>query len=113
MLPSDGLGKKFSGSLEGDALLFVVYPRSPFLISPHLAKFCPSGLPVPCLYENRACRRILEIEGHLIPYKVFIASEGMKPKLTVLIFSRDKSLADKALNKIREIYRVNFDYSRF
>ncbi len=113
MLPSDGLGRKFSGSLEGDALLFVVYPKPPFLILPHLAKFCPRGLPVPCLYENGACRRILEIEGHLVPYKVFIASEGMKPKLTVQIFSRDKSLAGKALNKIREIYRVNFDYSRF
>ncbi len=91
---------------------FSIKPKPPFLISFHLEKFCPKGLPVPCLYENKTCRRILRIGENFIPYKLFIASEGENPKLKVQVFSENKKLARKVVNKVKEIYRVNFDYRR-
>lgn len=92
---------------------FNVKPKAPFLISPHLEKFCPKNLPIPCLYENKTCRRILKIEEKFIPYKVFILSEEEKPKLKLQIFCKYKKLARKVVNKIKEIYRVDFDYKKF
>ncbi|RLE71441.1 MAG: hypothetical protein DRZ80_08425 [Thermoprotei archaeon] len=92
---------------------FVLYPKSPFLISPHLEKFCPKNLPVPCLYENKSCRRILRIGEVYIPYKVLIVSEGGKPELKVQVFCEDGNLAKRVVGKVKEIYRIDFDYSKF
>ena len=87
--------------------------KPPFLISLHLERFCPKNLPIPCLYENKTCRRILKVGESLIPYKVFIVSEGENPKLKAKVFCEDKKLAKKVVNKIKEIYRVDFDYKKF
>ena len=92
---------------------FVLYPKPPFLISPHLEKFCPENLPVPCLYENKSCRRILRIGEFFIPYKVLIVSEGGRPELKVQVFCEDGGLARRVVDRVREIYRIDFDYSRF
>ncbi len=65
------------------------------------------------MYENKTCRRILKVGKSLIPYKVFIVSEGENPKLKVKVFCEDKGLARKIVNKIKEIYRADFDYKKF
>jgi len=60
----------------------------------------------------KLAEEFLRIGENFIPYKVFIASEGEKTKLKVQVFSENKKLARKVVNKVKEIYRVNFDYRR-
>ncbi len=85
-------------------------PKSPFLITPHLEKFTLPNEPVPCIYENRSCRRIIYIKNKPVPYKVRITREGKHPLLEAEIYSRN---ANQALEIIKKIYRTDFDYRPF
>jgi len=93
--------------------IFKLFPKAPYLITPHLEKFAGRDFPTPSLYIDGSCRRILYVDGVYIPYKVFILSEGGEPILEVKLFIDDYNLASKALNIVREIYRVDFDYLKF
>ena len=92
---------------------FIIIPKSPFLITPHLERFCLRNVPTPCIYENNSCRRILRIRGVLAPYLVRIISEGERPKIGVKVFTSDNEVAEIVLRSIGKIYRVGFDYKIF
>lgn len=82
----------------------VIEPKQPYRILLHLKTFSLPGMPTPCIFENNTCRRLSARNAWIVK----VAEHDEKSVLFVKVYSG--SISD-AVNLIKRIYNVEFDYS--
>ncbi len=94
-----------------------LFPKPPYAITPHLARFSLPGRPTPYIYygEARAWRRLLWLDGWRIPVAVEARASGepWRPRIAITVYSEKNGVLAKAVEMTANCLRIGFDYNAF
>ncbi|MGC9191425.1 MAG: hypothetical protein ACP5GT_01995 [Conexivisphaera sp.] len=93
-----------------------VKPSPPYRITPHLDRYCPSGEPMPCIYDggSKRWRSLVSIRGEMRPLALNVRSEGQNPLVHVLVEDDlDRDRRREAQSTASWILALDVDYMGF
>ncbi len=87
-------------------------PKPPYRITPHLEKYTLPDKPTPSTFSNGILRRALLVDSTLVPIEAHILSENGNPLIEATIYSDDKALVKKTVDKISWMLSIDYDFSK-
>ncbi|RLG63671.1 hypothetical protein DRO21_05515 [archaeon] len=87
-------------------------PKPPYRITPHLERYTLPDKPTPSTFSNGVLRRALLVDGTLVPTEVRILSENCDPLIEVIIYSDDRTLVKKTVDKLSWMLSIDYDFSK-
>ncbi len=87
-------------------------PKPPYRITPHLEKYTLPDKPTPSTFSNGILRRALLVDSTLVSIEAHILSENGNPLIEATIYSDDKALVKKTVDKISWMLSIDYDFSK-